>query len=371
MSHPAIFYDVALSLVPGVGCLSSKQLISYCGSAENVFTTPKGKLLKVPGVGSKIVDIINNKEHFEAAEKQLLLAEQYKVKIYSYTNPEFPERLKNIFDAPSVIYYKGNVNLNSAKMIAVVGTRNATTYGTTVTENIVEIIAAQHPDAIIVSGLAYGIDIITHRACVAHHLQTVGVMGNGMDKIYPAVHKDLAYKMMENGGVLTEYSFGTKADAFHFPARNRIVAGMTDATIVVEAAAKGGALITAELANSYDREVFAVPGNLNAKYSEGCNLLIGQNKARIFTSVEQLEKELNWDKVGAVKRKVTNTLDLSVFPMQQQQILKGLMEYGEIQMDELSWKINIPINNLASQLLALEFEGYIKALPGKRFKLSH
>lgn len=372
LNSPALLYDIALNLVPGVGCHLSKQLVSYCGSAEAVFSTKKGKLLQIPGVGDGLANAIIGNTVLQDAQNQYALCEKNGVKILPYTHPDYPKRLKNVYDSPSLLYYKGNGDLNFDKVLGIVGTRNATEYGKTFVEKLVNEIAQRHPSILIVSGLAYGIDIYAHKASLANQVATVGVMANGIDKIYPAVHRDIAYKMCDMGGMLTEYAFGAKADAHNFPARNRIVAGMCDAIVVVEAAAKGGALITAEIANNYNTEVFAVPGNVGSKFSEGCNILIREHKAHIYTDLQALEKLMNWDdSLGTVPRQTAKSFDLSIFVGDQLTIMTGLQELGEIQMDELSWKINIPINRLASELLSLEFEGHVKALPGKRFKTLH
>ncbi len=372
INSPSLVYDIALSLVPGVGCHLSKQLVSYCGSAENVFTTKKGKLLQIPGVGEGVANAILGNTVLPEAHNQFTLCENNNVKILPYTHPDYPRRLKNVYDSPSLLYYKGNGDLNNDKVLGIVGTRNATAYGKAFVEKFVAELAQRHPNILLVSGLAYGIDIYAHKASMVNQLPTVGVMANGIDKIYPAVHRDIAYKMCDMGGMLTEYAFGAKADAHNFPARNRVVAGMCDAIVVVEAAAKGGALITAEIANNYNTEVFAVPGNVGSKFSEGCNILIREHKAHIYTDLVALEKVMNWDEpVGTKPKQVVKTLDLSIFSGEQLTIMQGLHELGETQMDELSWKINIPINRLASQLLSLEFEGHVKALPGKRFKTLH
>lgn len=283
---------LALHLVPGVGDFLIKQLVSYCGSAEEVFKQSKGKLLKIPGIGDITADAIHQGKLRHKAEREFEKAARENTEILFFTDKAFPVRLRNIDDAPSMLYVKGNINLNQQKTVAIVGTRQATAYGKDQVERLVESLVPHQ--VLIVSGLAYGIDIHAHKLALQHGLQTVGVLGSGLDVIYPAAHLETARKMVNQGGLITENPFGTQPDAHNFPARNRIIAGLCDALIVVEAAQKGGALITAEIANSYNKDVFAVPGNLGHTFSEGCNKLIKIHKANLFTSVKDLEYIMNW-----------------------------------------------------------------------------
>ena len=289
-----LVYEVALGLLPGIGNQLTRILISYCGSAKQAWLAPPGKLQKIPGIGQTIIKSFKeNAGVLKQAEAIVRQAEKEEVKILFYTHPAYPNRLKQIADAPALLYYKGTDNLNQAKIISIVGTRQCTPYDKEVTEQIVKDLTSYN--ALIVSGLAYGIDITAHRAAVQNQLPTVGVMANGLDIIYPAVHRKVADKMLENGGLLSENTFGTKPDAPRFPARNRIIAGMADATIIVEAAIKGGTLITADIANSYNKDIMAVPGPIHSPVSEGCNYLIKTHKAAIYTGIKDLEELLNWD----------------------------------------------------------------------------
>ena len=356
---------LALHFTPGIGDFLVKQLVSYCGSAEQVFKTPKGKLLKIPGVGEVSADAIKNGKTFHEAERELIKAEKNDTEVLFFTDKKYPHRLKAIDDAPAVLYYKGNQNLNVAKSVGIVGTRQATEYGKEVVEKICQELVPHK--ALIVSGLAYGIDISAHKLALKHGLATIGVMGSGMDIIYPAVHKDTAKKMISQGGLITENHFGTKPDAHNFPARNRIIAGLCDALIVVEAAEKGGALITAEIANSYNKDVFAVPGNLGQTYSDGCNKLIKINKANVYTSVKDLEYIMNW---SGETNGVQTTLDLQQFEPEEQKVIAILKERNApVMIDELSFKSSLPPSQLASLLLTLEFKNAVKSLPGKMFTL--
>jgi len=357
---------LALHFVPGVGDYLVRQLISYTGSAQKVFQLPKGKLLKIPGVGPKTVEAIHNGKPFDRAEKEIRKAEKEEVKILFYTDKGYPLRLKQIADAPSLIYTKGNLDLDAEKVVAIVGTRQATAYGK---ERVEELVSSLVPhQALIISGLAYGIDFCAHKAAIACGLPTVAVMGSGMDIIYPASHKETAKKMLHHGGWVTENPFGTKPDAHNFPQRNRIIAGLCDALVVVEAAAKGGALITAEIANSYNRDVFAYPGSVGVTYSEGCNNLIKTNRAHLLTSVKDIEYIMNWSTTAASKKKKA-TLSLDEFDEPEKKVITQLLTKNPDTMDELSWKTNLPVSQLAAVLLNLEFKGAVKSLPGKQYQL--
>lgn len=358
---------IALHSISGVGDYLLKQLVSYCGSAEQVFKTPKGKLMKIPGVGNVTAEAIVSEKSIAQAEKEIKKAEKNNTEILFYTDKKYPARLKKIEDAPALIYYQGNANLNHLKTVGIVGTRQATAYGKESVERIVHELALHQ--ALIVSGLAYGIDIHAHKQALKNNLETVGVMGSGMDVIYPAAHKETATKMVEQGGLLTENIFGTKPDAHNFPARNRIIAGLCDALIVIEAAEKGGALITAEIANSYNKDVFAIPGKLGETFSEGCNKLIKTNKAHLYTSVKDLEYIMNWSAGEKVESKSTETIDWSAFDYDEKKILNVLKEKSPIQVDELMWRSELSPGSLASLLLGLEFKNAVESLPGKEYRL--
>jgi DNA processing protein len=368
MPNQEKLYQIALLLSEGVGDITIRQLISYCGSAEAVLKTNVGKLIKIPGIQEITARKILKSDTISLAEKQLELAEKNKVKLLFYLDANYPERLKRNYDSPSMLYYKGNIDLNQAKIIGIVGTRNASEYGKRTTEDIVE--GFRDQNALIVSGLAYGIDIAAHKASIKYGLPTIGVMASGLDFMYPAIHKKTAETMCQNGGYMSEQSFGRQPSPKYFPARNRIIAGMSDAVIVVEAAAKGGALITAEYANNYHKDVFAVPGNIGNVTSEGCNLLIKNNKAQIFTSVTHVVEALNWDMTSKENRpQSAPLLDMSVFTDDEAQVLSLLREKKELQIDELAWLTQMHMNKLASLLLNLEFNGYVKSMAGKKYGL--
>lgn len=358
---------LALHFIPGIGNYIIRQLISYCGSAEKVFKTPKGKLQKIPGIGTITAESIIKSKSFTKAEREIKKAEREKVQLLFFTDKTYPSRLKQIADAPSLLYLKGNINFENPKSVAVVGTRNATDYGKQCVDELIS--GLQKHNALVVSGLAYGIDIHAHKQALKNNLSTVGVMGSGIDVIYPSGHAEIAKKMLEHGGIITENPMNTKPDAHNFPARNRIIAGLCDALIVVEAAQRGGALITAEIANTYNKDVLAFPGNIGRSYSEGCNSLIKSHKANLITSIHDLEYIMNWG-LEVKKTKKKETLQLESFEEDEQTILKVLLEnHNQLMIDELSWRSGVSISKLASLLLNLEFKGVVTSLPGKIYKI--
>ena len=367
-----LLHEVALTLFPGIGPQLTRQLMSYGGSAKNVLHLPPGKLRKIPGVGPATVAVLTGADRTAAlnqAEAAVRKAEKEGVQLLFYTNKRFPARLKQIADAPALLYYQGTADLNQPKILAIVGTRQATDYGREQTERLVQGLVPHQP--LVVSGLAYGIDIAAHRAALQEGLETVGVMATGLDTIYPHAHRKTAEKMLTQGGLLTEFAFGTPPDRFNFPARNRIIAGLADGTVVVEAAKKGGALITADLAQGYDRDVLAIPGPLGSAASEGCHELIKANKAALYSEPQDLEQQLNWDAALHFngKFKGPTTYDPLDFTPAESSVLEVLQAAKEEHIDNLAWKTQLPMHQMASLLLNLEFRNVVKALPGKRFAL--
>ncbi|TYZ08417.1 DNA-protecting protein DprA [Hymenobacter lutimineralis] len=374
LNDDTLLHEVALTLFPGVGPQLTRQLMSYGGSARTVLHLPPGKLLKIPGVGPATVAVLTGKERTAAmqqAEASVRKAEKEGIQLLFYTSKQFPARLKQIPDAPVLLYYQGTADLNQPKTLALVGTRQATDYGREQTERLVRGVASHRP--LIVSGLAYGIDIAAHRAALQEGLETVGVMATGLDVIYPHAHRKTAEKMLTQGGLLTEFPFGTPPDKYNFPARNRIIAGLADGTVVIEAAKKGGALITADLAQGYDRDVLAVPGPLGSAASEGCHELIKTNKAALYSEPADIEQLLNWDLALhlAGKPQAPTTFDPLDFTDEEFGLLVVLQAAPnrEEHLDTLAWKAQQPVHQVASLLLGLEFRGLVRALPGKRFGL--
>ena len=363
---PTRLYQIALLKVPGVGHGIIKNLISYCGSAESVFKTPVGKLMKIPGIGEITARAIHKTPPIQAAEAELQRCEKMGVSILLYTDTNYPRRLKHIYDAPSLLYYRGQADLNPAKSVSIVGTRKATDYGRRMTQQLVEALVPHQP--LIVSGLAYGIDIEAHRAALNLGLPTLGVMASGVDTIYPAVHRSTAEKMVDQGGLMSENPLGAKPDAPKFPARNRIIAGMSDVVIVVEAAESGGALITARLAVDYHRDLFAVPGNLDQPQSAGCLKVIREQLAQVYTSIKDIEDAMNWQP-GEQPEQTTDLNELELSEEARNLLNLLIQNPNGILIDDLSWKSQLPIHLVMSTLLELEFQGLVKALPGKRYRL--
>src|SRR5476651_53569 len=293
-------HQIALTFFKNIGPAISRAMIAHFGDAEAVFKAPISRLRNVPGIGDKRFEqLLDLKEPLLRAEQELLFIEKNKVDVLFYNDPRYPKRLKSCDDAPLLLYSKGNAELNMPKVVSIVGTRNATEYGKQLCSQLIEELQQYH--ILIVSGLATGIDTAAHRESLKCHIPTVGVLGHGFDTMYPASNRSLAEKMQANGGLLTEYPSGTTPNRENFPQRNRIVAGIADATIVVEASIKGGALITAEIANSYNRDVFAFPGRIGDAFSEGCNFLIRNNKAQLLTCTADLAYSLGWEKADDSK----------------------------------------------------------------------
>ncbi|MBK0402910.1 DNA-protecting protein DprA [Adhaeribacter sp. BT258] len=357
----------------------TKQLVSFCGSPKAFFDMPLARLELMNGIGPGALKAFKNRnEALRKAEVVLQQAEKYEAQILFYTHPDYPKRLKQIADAPSLLFYKGNASLNHPKTISIVGTRKLTRYGEAVTEKIVHDL--QKHDPLIISGLAYGIDIVAHRSALKYGLQTIGTIASGLDMIYPAAHKKTAEQMLEQGGLLSEKIFGIELHPQFFPARNRIIAGLADCTIIVEGALKSGSLITAEIAYGYNKEVMAVPGNITSEVSGGTNYLIKTQQAVPYTCIEDLEQLLNWDNAlqppqlglfadSPTKPNQLTQYDPNDFSQEEWAIIEVLQQNNDEMIDNISWKAQIPINQIASLLLNLEFNGVVKSLPGKKFRL--
>lgn len=360
-------YYLALALAPKIGPGIFKAIVAYSGSAKRFFELPKGRVAKTPKVGTKLLELRNQKNQLLLKADVLIeKCQKNGFHILSSFHPDFPQRFKAQEDSPVLIFAQGKPNLNFDRTVGIVGTRSATSYGKTATRKIIEDLAIYQPT--IISGLAYGIDIEAHRTALQIGLPTVAVLGSPIGQIYPAAHKKTAQAIMETGCVISEYLPESSMVPGNFPTRNRIISSLSDALIVVEAAVKGGALITAEIAFSYNKDVFAVPGNLQSPYSEGCNLLIKKMKANIYTGPNDVAEALFWSKPGEKQLKKP-ILDLSSRDPEEVTILKILQSTNESEIDELSYLTEIPLGLLSSKLLGLEFEGIVKSLPGKKYRL--
>lgn len=302
MKHDERICCLALTCTPGLGVTGAYHLIKNMGSATAVFEQRKTLKALVPGLSGKVIQALAQPDIFSRAEKELDFCEKNHIHCLTFHDQDYPSRLRECADAPLALFFRGNANLNALHIVSVVGTRQATPYGQDLCLRLIDDLHQLCPDVLVVSGLAYGIDIHAHRAALQHQLKTVGVLAHGLDRIYPAEHRKTAVHMLEQGGLLTEFMSRTTPDRQNFIRRNRIVAGMSDATIVVESAAKGGALITAELANEYHRDCFAFPGRCTDPYSAGCNLLIRNNQATLVTSAEDIVKAMNWTQKPTIER---------------------------------------------------------------------
>ncbi len=359
---------LALTKIPGVGPVLARNLISYCGGVEEVFNTPLARLMKVPGIGKKTAESIRSSDFPEEAERELHEMRKAGVRFLFFLDEAYPYRLRHCHDSPLLLFYKGTADLNNPRSVAIVGTRNCSKYGEEICEYLVRELASVNP--LIVSGMAYGIDISAHRAALRHGLDTVGVFAHGLDTVYPGSHFGTAQKMIQKGGLLSEFPFNTNPDRENFPQRNRVVAGMVDLVIVVETAEKGGATITADIALSYDREVFAVPGPLFSPVSRGCHVLISRNKAICVESVEQILKEMRWDlKEDAEDLKSRQMALFDGLESNEKKVIE-LLKKGPVAIDDLVERSGMDAGDLLSILLQLEFSGIVRALPGKMYKLS-
>ena len=363
-------YTLALTRIPGLGLIGACNLVRTLGSASAIFQHRKELKELIPEVSDKLIKALDCPEAFQRAEQELEFAEKNQIQCLTLDNPSYPSRLRECEDAPLALFYRGNSPLNTQRVISIVGTRHATKYGEDLCASFMQDLADLCPDTLIVSGLAYGIDIHTHRNALKHKLPTVGVLAHGLDRIYPSAHRKTAIEMMDHGGLLTEFMSGTNPDRQNFVRRNRIVAGMSDATIVVESAAKGGALITAELAESYHRDCFAFPGRVTDIYSAGCNELIKNNRASLILSAEDFINAMGCasnhrNPKKAVQRELF--LDLSD---EEKNIVDLLQETPEgIQINTLVVKANIPIHRMSPLLFELEMKGVVRALAGGIYQL--
>ncbi len=368
MSTNELKYKIALSLIPKVGPVTAKKLVSYVGSFEGVFKETKNNLIKIPGIGVVLANIIVNANVESKAEEEIKFITDHKIKPIFYLDSDYPERLKHCEDAPIIIYTLGKIDLNYTKVLSIVGTRKATVEGVAFCEKLIQDLKERGHNPIIVSGLAYGIDAVAHKAALNNDLPTVAVLGHGLDIIYPASHKKIARDIVNNGMLLTDFASKSIRDKNNFIKRNRIIAGLSDATIVVESGEKGGSLITADIANSYNRDVFAVPGRVSDVHSRGCNKLIKSNKAAMLESVEDLEYMLGWESFNSKEKHIQKNLFINLNE-DEKIIVEILKEFEELSIDKICIKCNMSTSKVSPLLLNLEFNGIVKPLPGKLYKL--
>ena len=356
-------------MIDGVGNALGRRLLGAFGDAESVFKANPSELNKIAGIGDALSANLQNADIMKRAEKELEFIEKKHITPYFISDPKYPNRLKReeCKDAPLLLYMKGNANLCAERIVSIVGTRNMTEYGRELTDKLVSELAQAYPGLLIVSGLAYGVDIHAHRCALNHNLPTVAILAHGLDRIYPAIHRQTAVDMLDNGGVLTDFPSETNPDKPNFIKRNRIIAGISDATIIVESANKGGALITAEIAFSYGRDVFAFPGRVNDLRSQGCNRLIKQNRAGLITNAEDFISAMMWAIDQApplVQKKLVFTDD------ETGSILQVFSEKSEVSINDLAAETGISISLLTELLFNLEMEGVIEVRAGNTYRLT-
>lgn len=367
MNQTELLHILALTRVEGIGDIVAKKLINHCGSAENIFNAKPNYLKSIDGIGDNLIKKLQDKTVFEKAEKELRFIENEKIMVLFYLNENYPERLKHCVDGPIMLFASGNVNLDTRKVISIVGTREITSYGTAFCKAMVEDLAVFNPT--IVSGFAYGVDIVAHQAAMDHGLQTIGVLAHGLNQIYPKTHKKYVAKMEENGGFLTEFWSTSNPEKENFVKRNRIVAGISEATIVIESAEKGGSLITAMIANDYNRDVFAVPGRTTDKFSQGCINLIKTQRANLMTSAADLIYILNWEIASQNRNdKVVQKQLFVSLDNDEQKIYDYLQKTGKQVLDIIALECDFPIFRISTLLLNMELKGVIRPLPGKLFE---
>lgn len=368
---PKLLYQIALTQIVGVGDSLARVLLSTIGDEEEIFRSSKKTLCTIRGISSKLADQILDRDVLIKSENELNFMIKNKISSYFIKSDDYPYRLKECEDAPLLFYFKGNADLNSTKVISIVGTRKPSNYGISFCANFLSEISDKISPLLVVSGLAYGIDINAHRAALENSIPTVGILAHGLDIIYPAVHRKTAIDMFASGGLLSEFASGTSPDKFNFVRRNRIIAGLSDATIVVESGIKGGSLITADIANSYNREVFAVPGRIYDKESLGCNMIIEQNKAILLDTVETFTKHMQWDQAIAKNKIESSQQPLSLMSDQENQVY-NLLRFNKdnsLHFNIIANQLSIASSELVAILVEMEMKGIIKSKPGNLYNL--
>lgn len=367
--HQDLLYQLALTLVPNIGPVQAKILLQHC-DAEEIFHAKKSYLEKIEGIGPVRAASIVAFKDFKSVEDEIKFIEKYKINPLFVTDPAYPKRLLNCYDSPTLLYYRGDADLNTEKIVAVIGTRSHTDYAKQVTDNLIKDIASQN--ITVVSGLAFGVDAIAHKAAIKNGLPTIGVLAHGLDQIYPNEHAGLAKDMLKNnGGLLTEFRSKSKPDKHNFPSRNRIVAGMSDATIVIETSIKGGSMITAELANGYNKDVFAIPGKITDTKSAGCNYLIKSNKAVLLADTKDLLQLMGWEDVSKNKRLKKQQREIFIELTKDEKIVIHILKENEtVSIDDINFKSGLSSSAVAAAILNLELQNVILSLPGKLYRIA-
>ncbi|NSL88484.1 DNA-protecting protein DprA [Chitinophaga sp. Mgbs1] len=361
-----LMYQIALTRIPLIGDVIIRRLLETFGSAGNIFKAKKYELERTATIGAVRAAAIRDFRDFALVEKEIAFIERYKIQALFCTDPLYPQRLLQCYDAPSLLYYKGRADLNAARMVSIVGTRHPSAYGRKVCEQLTQELAAA--DITLVSGLAYGIDILAHKTALAQQMPTIGVLAHGLDRIYPPAHKEVAARMLEQGGLLTDYMSYTQPDRQNFPRRNRIVAGLCDATIVVESGLQGGSLITADLANGYNRDVFCIPGSVYDPHAAGCHHLIKNNKAMLITGAADILETMGWSETAKIPVSGQQELFLQLTD-NERQILGMFREKSERRLEELYIQSSLSGSEVAAAVFSLEMQLLLKSLPGQRYGL--
>ncbi len=366
MQSDDLYYLLALQKVKNIGDISAKKLLKHFGSAKAVFEAAKRNAIDVMDVGVVMISSLKKFDDWQKVETELKYIEQNNIQAISIFDESYPYKLQHAPDGPILFFYKGQDVLNQSKIISIVGTRNITSYGKRMVAEIIEDLADYKP--VIISGLAYGVDVEAHLNALKNDLPTVGVLGHGFQRIYPAIHRKVADRMLDQGGLLTEFWHTDTVDRNNFLKRNRIVAGLSEATIIIESGAKGGSLVTADIANSYNRDVFAVPGRAADIFSQGCNNLIKQNKAALLTQAQDIIDMLGWELMPAVtkNRQLNLFVDLTG---EEQKIFDLLQDKGKMALDDIALDLQMPVSKTAQVLLNMELKNIITGLPGKFFEI--
>jgi len=367
MDEPSLVHKIALGMIPGVGDITARKLVSYAGSVEALFSESLRTLKKIPGIGENIAGSIVRKQYLSLAEKEAEYVSRHNIRVFFYMDEDFPFRLRQCDDAPVTFYFMGEADLNASHIISIVGTRSATQRGKDMCQKIIAGLANHFPSLIIVSGLAYGIDIAAHKAAIANDLCTIGVLGHGLKTIYPSAHAGVARIMQKRGGLLTDFTSDEPPDRTNFIKRNRIIAGLSDATLIVESGIKGGALITADIASSYNRDIMAIPGRSDDEWSSGCNALIKYNKAALVECAEDIEFILGWKYVGTpepVQKVLFNDMTEN-----EKKIFEALKINGDLTADQIAIILALPVYKLSSILLQMELSGLIVPCPGNIYRI--
>ena len=374
MTDQETLYMMALTQVPSLSLTNLHLLIDELGSASAIYENRKNLKQVLPSASPKFLDGMGDFcNYLKRAEEELEFCRKGKIRCLGLNDEDYPQRLKDCNDAPVLLYYRGSANLNSQHIVSMVGTRQITNYGKDLCRSFVRDLKQVCPDALVVSGLAYGVDVNCHRAALEQGMETVGVLAHGLDQIYPRHHRETAKQMVDQGGLLTEYMSNTIIDKRNFVQRNRIVAGVSDAVIVVESATKGGSLITAEIAQSYNRQVWAFPGRVFDTYSSGCNMLIFKNKASLLTNAEDFCLEMGWTDDVQHQKQLSEGIQQELFAddysAEEQAVLQALARDDSKQINVLAVETNIAIGELSSLLFSLEMKGAVQSLVGGRYKL--